>query len=816
MNDFYLTDNLKKFKNFINKNHYIIKECYDNAISNNSFKILNYIIIELDYIEDYFIIKNKLPYEYKKSIFKVFKKKDNYYDIVYKYLFKIIKNNNFDEFSDLYDNDQLYLLSNHIEYLFVLKRKDLILFCLDNDLYTNRIFKFAIYYDYLSLNIFNKYFDNLIYDFCIYEESINKYISIIDYIIFKNRIKVFNNLIDQKCIHLNMIDNINFYSQENLIDIINNSIPSEDFNDLINFYKSILKNQENFDIILLSKLLFEKYKNFCFLSFDEANDMMDNKYHLNFFSTICIYCESFEIYDFYIDYYTKVRKEVIDKINDNSDKIPTTIKTDKQIKKENKQGKNKSEYKNKKVELILEKYIDNTYILDIYKYLPFIFRYRNIKFIKEFIQKYNIQNIDNKLQSNIRIYKNYEYKLEYILDFSNENIYTKKIIIDALIDKIDYFINKFEFNFNNFTINHSLYSLLIIITNFVNGDYYDEDEDEYEIIDFDKKNKEYKELIEKIIIFINKNKNKIDFKNNMNNIFSLKYLNEILDLISNFIDFNEIDNKNFKNFYNEDNYFYIKNKINNDKFIEILNTIDDFYYFHISKNIFEDIINNTEFDLKNITNNNFKRSCNYEYDNIFFKKLDLIIDNISEPLFLYYDLYNIISNTSLEPEYIKKYFKYISKDQLDNLFLISCKKSNITFIKYFMNNGNKMSYKLIKKYDLDPKKLFIGNDIIGKLSCIICMTNSPSVICIPCGHIVMCNYCFDHIQDKCPYDNTELKNYYYLKGNSEEERIICKLCKNNILEYIYNECGHTVCKNCCFNKCNICKKKSKSTKIYFV
>lgn len=37
MNDFYLTDNLKKFKNFINKN--------------------NYIISELDYIEDYFIIK---------------------------------------------------------------------------------------------------------------------------------------------------------------------------------------------------------------------------------------------------------------------------------------------------------------------------------------------------------------------------------------------------------------------------------------------------------------------------------------------------------------------------------------------------------------------------------------------------------------------------------------------------------------------------------------------------------------------------------------------------------------------------------------
>lgn len=41
----------------------------------------------------------------------------------------------------------------------------------------------------------------------------------------------------------------------------------------------------------------------------------------------------------------------------------------------------------------------------------------------------------------------------------------------------------------------------------------------------------------------------------MNKIFSLNYLNEILDLLSNFFDFNEIDNNNFKNFYKEDNYF---------------------------------------------------------------------------------------------------------------------------------------------------------------------------------------------------------------------------------------------------------------------
>ena len=810
MNDFYLTDNLKKFKNFINKNNYIIKECYDNAISKNSFKILNYIITELDYIEDYFKIKNKLSYEYKKNIFKYLKKKDNFYDIIYKYLFKIIKNNNFDEFVDLYDNGQLNLLTNHIEYLFVLRRKDLILFCLDKDLFTNHIFEFAINYDYLLFNIFNTYFTNQYY-FNVYDITINKnFNSIIDYIVFKNRIKVFNNLIDQKCIYFNMIDNTDFYTQQNLIDIINNTIPTENFNDLIYFYKSILKNQEKFDIILLSKLLFEKYKNFCFFSFDESIDMLDNKYNLNFFSTICSYCDSFEIYDLYIDYYTKVRKEVIDKINDNSEEIPIIItKTDKQIKKESKPGKIKSESKIIfKQKIFLEKYIDHTYILDINKYLPFILEYRNINFIKEFIKKYNIDKIDNKLQSNIRIYKNYEYKLEYILDSSNENIYTNKTIINNLINKIDYLINELEFDFNIFTINHPLYCLLFIITNFAN--------DDEEIFDFEKKNNEIKESIEKITIFIYKNKNKIDFKNNMNKIFSLNYLNKILDLLSNFFDFNEIDNKNFKNFFNEDNYFYIKNKINNNKFIEILKNIDDFDYFYINKNIFEDIINNTDFDFKNITNKNYKRCYNYEYDILYFKKLDLIIDKISEPLFLYFDLYNIISNTLLEPECIEKYFKYISKDQLYNLFLISCKKSNIIFIKYFMNKGNKLSYKLIKKYNLDTKKLFIGNDIIGKLSCIICMTNSPSVICIPCGHIVMCNYCFDHVQDKCPYDNTELKNYYYLKGNTEEERILCKLCKKNIFEYIYNECGHTVCKNCYLNKCNICKKKSKSTKIYFV
>lgn len=134
-----------------------------------------------------------------------------------------------------------------------------------------------------------------------------------------------------------------------------------------------------------------------------------------------------------------------------------------------------------------------------------------------------------------------------------------------------------------------------------------------------------------------------------------------------------------------------------------------------------------------------------------------------------------------------------------------------------MDNGKKITFKLIKDYKIDKDKIFLEKDIIGKLTCSICYTNSPSIICLPCGHIVMCNSCFEHFDHKCPYDNMPIEKYFSLKGKNENERFICKICKKNIITKIYDKCGHTTCDTCIINnKCKICKKKSKIHKVFLV
>ena len=71
-----------------------------------------------------------------------------------------------------------------------------------------------------------------------------------------------------------------------------------------------------------------------------------------------------------------------------------------------------------------------------------------------------------------------------------------------------------------------------------------------------------------------------------------------------------------------------------------------------------------------------------------------------------------------------------------------------------------MTFKLIKDYKIDKDKRFIEKNIICKLTYSICYTNSPSIISLPCGHIVTCNTCFEHFDHKCPYDNMPIEKYF--------------------------------------------------------
>ena len=85
-------DNLKKFKILINKNPDDLNKYYSEAIKLKSYKILTYIVNELNYIEDYFELKKNIPSEYFNLIKDYLKKnKTKYYLTFSKYLNKLIE-----------------------------------------------------------------------------------------------------------------------------------------------------------------------------------------------------------------------------------------------------------------------------------------------------------------------------------------------------------------------------------------------------------------------------------------------------------------------------------------------------------------------------------------------------------------------------------------------------------------------------------------------------------------------------------------------------------------------------------------------------
>ena len=61
-------DNLDKFKHIDTSDRDILENCYSIALRHNSYNILLYIIIELNYIDDYLILNDSLNSDYIRTI----------------------------------------------------------------------------------------------------------------------------------------------------------------------------------------------------------------------------------------------------------------------------------------------------------------------------------------------------------------------------------------------------------------------------------------------------------------------------------------------------------------------------------------------------------------------------------------------------------------------------------------------------------------------------------------------------------------------------------------------------------------------------
>jgi len=184
MNNCFHTDNVKKFKNIIKKNPNDLNIYYSTAITNKSYKILTYIVTELNYIEDYIELKNKVPSEHMISIKKYISEDKSIDRAIYfqKYITKLIKRNKFNDYTKLYDDNEMQLNYYHIKHMCKLRRKSFILYTFTHyEKYQHVIFRYCIDYDYLtdyimklvSLDSCDLYLDN---------KSIDSYV---DYTLYK-------------------------------------------------------------------------------------------------------------------------------------------------------------------------------------------------------------------------------------------------------------------------------------------------------------------------------------------------------------------------------------------------------------------------------------------------------------------------------------------------------------------------------------------------------------------------------------------------------------------------------------------------------
>ena len=269
MHDFFLTDNLKKFKNFTKKNYCNNEEVYNNALKYKSYNILFYIITELNYIEDYFQLKNNISDKLFDKIFSfIYENNSNYFK---KIIFKLIKKNNYDNFIQFHNDEKKYfekknikyntiIDSNHIESMCIFNRIKFLLYSISNfDFYKHYICFYLIQYNLFYINLFGKYIDlKLLERF----KNINdNYTSFIEYVLYRNNNDIFKHIINNYELSLLMVNKFNYLSENNLIDFINKiNVSNTKYFHIIDFIDSLFDYKKKFNIIKICHTILRKHK----------------------------------------------------------------------------------------------------------------------------------------------------------------------------------------------------------------------------------------------------------------------------------------------------------------------------------------------------------------------------------------------------------------------------------------------------------------------------------------------------------------------------------------------------------------------------
>ena len=810
-------DNLKKFKILINKNPDDLNKYYSEAIKLKSYKILTYIVNELNYIEDYFELKKNIPSEYFNLIKDYLKKnKTKYYLTFSKYLNKLIENNNYDNFTELLSNEIICVNPLNMKLMCKLRRNRFISYTyeynnLDNISHQCIIFEYCIIYDNVqAIDFILKYektqdFYCNILDRCSYYHYGNYIESFIDLSIILDRQLIFERIIKSNLpcyCHFHLPQ---YYTYEKLCLLIDNVKPHNE-NCVLDLLQTIIQNK-NYDFFNIFKYLLNKFpfiltRNRAELKVYHCNGSYDYAY-FDTLSYLLIYDISLDIIDYYIEFYKNTRPKLLkEKDVRKQNKIQEKKEIEKFKSKKEKIKEKKRKYKNIKEKILFED-DDEVYLSDeilINNYIPFLICCNNLEFIKKFFDKYNIIEI-NLIDNSYFFYK-HDYLMNHILNLYNFDDLSKNF--KKFIENLNYLIQEknLEFCENKIILN--------------------------KILDYEISNDEHINILKE---FINTYNEKLEIIKNLNVIIEKLYEPELLPILIYILEIIDINIEPFYELNNTkkfaqivfgtsyDNYQLIKSKLTENNFFKLIKLINYDIYFDMPKYIFIDVIkyiNINEIDFTDINNKYYLYNTDF-----IVNKIDLILEaknkTIHTFIFKFIDL--VIRDNLLEYTLIIKYFKYLNGKSFDEMFFKVCRNLIYPLIRFFIYHGKILTNDLVKKYKIDMNRLNFNFDVTGKLKCMICYTNSPSVITLPCTHLIMCNECYENIpENKCRYDCLDISKSISLKGKTEKERISCLKCKTNRIEFVFEKCGHSICSKCCLHKfkCPICNVRSNNKKIFIV
>jgi len=77
---------------------------------------------------------------------------------------------------------------------------------------------------------------------------------------------------------------------------------------------------------------------------------------------------------------------------------------------------------------------------------------------------------------------------------------------------------------------------------------------------------------------------------------------------------------------------------------------------------------------------------------------------------------------------------------------------------------NGQNYKSVSDEKLQSMFINIKQELKSRLKCVVCMDNAYNLICIPCGHTCLCQFCADKTNQICPICRQSVKYYKKIFG----------------------------------------------------